>query len=295
MGGHQLATSPNVCASHRGSRRSPPSKRPQNSLSTSAAPHLREPRSCAARAVTWSRPPEVGMGTQEPPPWDGGPAETGSVGRNAPPGYERDGPGEHADPVPSPDPTPSMVTRLGGIFDSGRAGPIGGSQNDGAPDDRGGSATPDSAINPSGAEARSDPAGETGNAASDPVASEIGTAAPVGFDATGPELLGLPDPERKLPDPMPAARHGRNLDPDEPAARFHAQERPQRYATGIGQRQPTRPPDPIQPYMPPPVARRRRSEWPVMIFAIVIAGLVLVGCCLAGFAFYSGYVNPFRR
>jgi hypothetical protein len=81
------------------------------------------------------------------------------------------------------------------------------------------------------------------------------------------------------------ARHGRNLPAEEPAARFHARERPQRYAT--------RPLDPIVPYLPPPVARRRRSDWPVMVLVMVIASIVMVGFCVAGFAFYSGYGVPF--
>jgi hypothetical protein len=94
---------------------------------------------------------------------------------------------------------------------------------------------------------------------------------------------------------MEDTRHARNLPPDEPAARFQAPEKPNRYATGIGQRHPTRPLDPIRPYMAPPVARRRRSDWPVMIFAMVIAAIVMVGCCLGGFALYSAYGNPFSH
>ncbi len=88
--------------------------------------------------------------------------------------------------------------------------------------------------------------------------------------------------------------HARNMPDDEPAARFETQERPQRYARGIGQRQPTRPPDPIHTYMPPPVARRRRSDWAVLIFALVVASIVMVGCCVAGFGLYSGYGAPFH-
>jgi hypothetical protein len=103
---------------------------------------------------------------------------------------------------------------------------------------------------------------------------------------------GSDQSHRRRPDDP---RHARNLPPDEPAARFQARERPNRYATGIGQRQPTRPLDPIRPYMAPPVARRRRSDWPVMIFAMILAALVMVGVCLAGFALYTAYGNPFSH
>lgn len=90
------------------------------------------------------------------------------------------------------------------------------------------------------------------------------------------------------------------LEPDtviEPTARFvdPTRQRPQRYSSGQGQLPPTRPLDPIQPYMPPRVSRRRRSDWPVLVFALVIACLFMAGCCVAGFALYSGYGNPFAK
>jgi hypothetical protein len=42
----------------------------------------------------------------------------------------------------------------------------------------------------------------------------------------------------------------------------------------------------FRPYVAPPVTRRRRSDWPVLVFALIVATLVMAGCCLAGFAVY---------
>jgi hypothetical protein len=47
------------------------------------------------------------------------------------------------------------------------------------------------------------------------------------------------------------------------------------------------PPDPILPFIAPPVPRRRRSDWPVLVIALIIAALVMAGCCIAGFALYT--------
>jgi hypothetical protein len=113
-----------------------------------------------------------------------------------------------------------------------------------------------------------------------------------------PELQAAviaPGSDRSRRRPPDDPRHARNLPPDEPAARFQAPERPNRYATGIGQRHPTKPPDPIRPYMAPPVARRRRSDWPVMIFVMVVTAIVMVGFCLVGFALWTAYGNPFSH
>jgi hypothetical protein len=38
--------------------------------------------------------------------------------------------------------------------------------------------------------------------------------------------------------------------------------------------------------------RSRRSDWPVLVFALVVAAIVTIGCCLAGFAGFSAW-NPF--
>jgi hypothetical protein len=84
-------------------------------------------------------------------------------------------------------------------------------------------------------------------------------------------------------------RHGRNLPAEEPAARFTVRERPNRYARGIGQDEPTRPCDPIVPYLAPPVARRRRSDWMIMVFALTVSFAVMIAVCLAGFALFKSY------
>lgn len=42
----------------------------------------------------------------------------------------------------------------------------------------------------------------------------------------------------------------------------------------------------FRPYVAPPVTRRRRSDWPVLVFALVVATIVMAGFCLAGFAVY---------
>jgi hypothetical protein len=54
------------------------------------------------------------------------------------------------------------------------------------------------------------------------------------------------------------------------------------------------PPDPIMPFIAPPVPRKRRRDWPVLVFAIVIALLALATCCIAGFALYSSRA-PFAQ
>jgi hypothetical protein len=43
----------------------------------------------------------------------------------------------------------------------------------------------------------------------------------------------------------------------------------------------------FRPYVAPPVTRRRRSDWPVLVFALIVATIVMAGCCLAGFAVYA--------
>jgi hypothetical protein len=65
---------------------------------------------------------------------------------------------------------------------------------------------------------------------------------------------------------------------------------PPRRATGwyrIETGPPNHPSDPILPFVAPPVARRRRSDWPVLLIALIIAAVVLAACCIAGFALYS--------
>jgi hypothetical protein len=38
--------------------------------------------------------------------------------------------------------------------------------------------------------------------------------------------------------------------------------------------------------------RRRRSDWPVLVFALVVTAAVTAGCCLAGFALFTTW-RPF--
>lgn len=65
--------------------------------------------------------------------------------------------------------------------------------------------------------------------------------------------------------------------------------KPSRHQPAFGQIPPSVPQDPILPYIAPPVPRRRRSDWPVLVVAMIISALVMAGCCIAGFALYSGY------
>jgi hypothetical protein len=53
----------------------------------------------------------------------------------------------------------------------------------------------------------------------------------------------------------------------------------------------TMPTDPVWPFVSR-VKRKRRSDWPVLVFALVVAAIVTMGCCLAGFAGFSAW-NPF--
>ena len=72
---------------------------------------------------------------------------------------------------------------------------------------------------------------------------------------------------------------------------------PQTYRTGRYQVSrmppPTQPPDPILPFIAPPVARRRRSDWPVLVVALVVAAILLAVCCIAGYALYLSNGLPF--
>jgi hypothetical protein len=39
-------------------------------------------------------------------------------------------------------------------------------------------------------------------------------------------------------------------------------------------------------FVAPPAPRRRRSDWPILLFALVVSVLIMAACCIAGFAFY---------
>jgi hypothetical protein len=72
---------------------------------------------------------------------------------------------------------------------------------------------------------------------------------------------------------------------------------PQTYRTGRYQVSrvppPTQPPDPILPFIAPPVSRRRRSDWPVLLVALIISAIVLAVCCIAGYVLYLSNGSPF--
>jgi hypothetical protein len=47
-------------------------------------------------------------------------------------------------------------------------------------------------------------------------------------------------------------------------------------------------------FVAPPMPRRRRNDWPILVFALVVSVIVMAGCCFAGFAFYvrnGGHFN----
>jgi hypothetical protein len=198
------------------------------------------------------------MGTQEPPDLGGGPAETGAARERR----EAEAAGDKGDVAKSrvrPEAAPEVTGAIP-WWDPTAPGTL--YQSDGS--------------QPYAAAFEPSPEDETSPAMVSP----------------GAALSSAPN---RLSDHADATLHGRNLPPDEPAARFQTREKPARYAAGIGQRQPTKPLDPIRPYMAPPVARRRRSDWSVMIFVMVFASLMMVGCCIAGYALYSVYGNPFGK
>jgi len=58
------------------------------------------------------------------------------------------------------------------------------------------------------------------------------------------------------------------------------------YVAGRGQVPPARTHEAFKPYVAPRVTRRRRSDWPILVFALIVATLVMAACCIAGFAVY---------
>jgi hypothetical protein len=86
------------------------------------------------------------------------------------------------------------------------------------------------------------------------------------------------------PDDEPSAYHGTEVLPPP----IHTTGR---YQYGMP-RSPARPPDPVSPFVAPPVNRRRRSEWPVLVVALVISSLVLAACCIAGYMLYASKGSP---
>jgi hypothetical protein len=98
-----------------------------------------------------------------------------------------------------------------------------------------------------------------------------------GDDQPGIELTAAdPDPD---PEDAPSAYEGTEILP------------PPVFTSGRyqfpGSPSASRPPDPVVPFVAPPVSRRRRSDWPVLVVALVISSIVLAGCCIAGYALYA--------
>jgi hypothetical protein len=87
-------------------------------------------------------------------------------------------------------------------------------------------------------------------------------------------------------------------DPEEERSAYHGAEAmpPPVYTTGRYQdtqlSTPTHPPDPILPYIAPPVSRRRRSDWPVLVVALIVSAVLLAVCCAAGYALYLTKGSP---
>jgi len=106
-------------------------------------------------------------------------------------------------------------------------------------------------------------------------------------DGVDPDTLQQPASDADPDDPPPRPEASKVF----PAAAFEDPYRtkPSRYHPAFGQIPPSVPMDPILPYIAPPVPRRRRSDWPVLLVAMIISALVMAGCCIAGFALYSGY------
>lgn len=102
-------------------------------------------------------------------------------------------------------------------------------------------------------------------------------------------------PVRPGPAPQPADDLTPVTPARGPADRIRAvvkpvtEQRRTRFATRNGQVPPVRPPDPITPFIRPPGPRRRRREWPILIAVMIVAGLVMAACCIAGFGIFTSY------
>jgi hypothetical protein len=98
-----------------------------------------------------------------------------------------------------------------------------------------------------------------------------------------------PAPEdMPTPDGYPVRLRRRGLLPDEPA-------KPPDDAIGwykLSVPPITSPTDPVSPFIRGRVPRKRRSDWPVFVFALVASSVVMAICCIAGFALFTRS-NPF--
>jgi hypothetical protein len=134
-----------------------------------------------------------------------------------------------------------------------------------------------------------DPYGPDGRVADGQVADgSPGIEAPVVLD--GPVFVGEP----YHPVNPPRTEQERN---EQKRQQAEAEAPPKPSAETIG-RYPfeappiSQPPDPIRMFLSGPKPRQRRSDWPVLVFALVVAATVTAGCCLAGFAAFTTW-NPF--
>jgi len=97
----------------------------------------------------------------------------------------------------------------------------------------------------------------------------------------------LPQDEPSL-DGYPVRLRRRGLLPDEPA-------KPPDDVIGrykLSTPPITSPTDPVSPFIRGRVPRKRRSDWPVFVFALVASSVVMAVCCIAGFALFTRS-NPF--
>ena len=111
-----------------------------------------------------------------------------------------------------------------------------------------------------------------------------------GSDSSGPDDVPEwattdPDPDDEPnPDREPSAYVGKEVLP------------PPAFSSGryqfAGRQAPTRPPDPVVPFVAPPVPRRRRSDWPVLVVALVVSAFILAACCIAGYVLYASKGAP---
>jgi hypothetical protein len=120
----------------------------------------------------------------------------------------------------------------------------------------------------------------------EPVEDPAGT--PGEIPDTEPPPATEPPDDMPSPDGYPVRLRRRGLLPDEPA-------KPPQDA--IGRYKLTTPPitsptDPISPFIRGRVPRKRRSDWPVFVFALVASSVVMAVCCIAGFALFTRS-NPF--
>ena len=97
-----------------------------------------------------------------------------------------------------------------------------------------------------------------------------------GADVTGADVTGA---EVSVEPPLVVEAHFTNP----------RKQKPQRYNVGRSKVHPTTPLDPIHPYIKGPRPRRRRSDWPILIFAMIVAAIVMTACCIAGFGIFHTY------